>query len=74
MTDIQEKLQEIIIDEEFMRLMPPLSDNEFCSLEQNILVHGCMNPLVLWNGILIDGYNRFNIVTKPLKLFRYSHC
>jgi len=23
-----------------------------------------MNPLVLWDGILIDGYNRYNIVTK----------
>jgi len=33
MNDISEKLQEIIIDEEFMRLMPPLNDNEFCSLE-----------------------------------------
>ena len=62
MYDFSEKLQEIIIDEEFMRLMPPLNDNEYCSLEQDILVHGCMNPLVLWNNILIDGHNRYNIV------------
>ena len=57
-------MHEIIIDEEFQRLLPPLNEREFCRLEENILTYGCMNPLVLWNGILIDGYNRFNIVTK----------
>jgi len=55
---------EIIIDEEFMRLLPPLDKHEFCSLEDDILIYGCMNPLVLWNGILIDGHNRYNIIQK----------
>jgi len=64
MHNFKEKLSEIIIDEEFMRLMPPLNDNEFCSLENDILVHGCMNPLVLWDNILIDGHNRYQIVKK----------
>ena len=62
MNDINERLQEIIIDEEFMRLMPPLNDSEYCSLENDILVHGCLNPLVLWNSILIDGHNRYRII------------
>jgi hypothetical protein len=57
-------MQEIIIDEEFQRLFPPLDEQEFCKLEENILTYGCMNPLVLWEGILIDGHNRYNIVTK----------
>jgi len=57
-------IPEIIIDEEFKRLLPPLDEYSYCSLEENILVYGCMNPLVLWNGILIDGYNRYDIVTK----------
>ena len=64
MHDFNEKLQEIIIDEEFSRLFPQLTDNEYCSLEDDILIHGCMNPLVLWNGILIDGHNRYNIVSE----------
>jgi len=54
----------IVIDEEFRRLLPSLDEHEFCSLEENILVYGCMNPLVLWNDILIDGHNRYSIVTK----------
>ena len=55
---------EIIIDEEFSRLFPPLDERAYCSLEDSILVHGCMNPLVLWDGILIDGHNRYRIVTE----------
>ena len=57
-------LQDIIIDEEFKRLLPPLDGKTFLSLEQSILDYGCMNPLVLWNNILIDGYNRYDILTK----------
>jgi hypothetical protein len=58
------KMQEIIIDEEFKRLLPPLDRNTFESLEESILIYGCMNPLVLWNSVLIDGYNRYEIVMK----------
>ena len=57
-------MHEIIIDEEFQRLLPPLGEREFCRLEEDILTYGCMNPLVLWDGILIDGHNRFKIVMK----------
>jgi len=64
MSEQTTNLPEIIIDEEFQRLLPPLDEQEFCRLEENILTYGCMNPLVLWNGILIDGHNRYNIVTK----------
>jgi len=64
MSESDANFEEIIIDEEFQRLLPPLDERAFCSLEDDILIHGCMNPLVLWNGILIDGHNRFNIVTK----------
>jgi hypothetical protein len=57
------KMPEIIIDEEFKQLLPPLQEQEFDWLERDILEYGCMNPLVLWNNILIDGHNRYEIVT-----------
>jgi len=57
-------LADIIIDEEFKRLLPPLDEQTYLSLEQSILDYGCMNPLVLWNNLLIDGYNRYGILTK----------
>ena len=54
-------MQEIIIDEEFRGLLPALDDDTFQLLEKNVIEHGCREPLVLWNGILIDGYNRYKI-------------
>ena len=54
-------MREIIIDEEFRALLPVLDGETFATLEESILRHGCRDPLVLWNGILIDGYNRFSI-------------
>ena len=54
-------MEEIIIDEEFRILLPILDEETFRLLEESILQHGCRDPLVLWNGILIDGYNRYKI-------------
>lgn len=52
------------IDKEFKDLIPPLSDDEFKQLEENIIEHGCRDPLVIWNGTLIDGHNRYDICTR----------
>ena len=57
-------MQEIIIDEEFKNLLPPLDATTHAWLEENILQHGCREPLVLWEGILIDGHNRYEISRK----------
>jgi len=57
-------MQEIIIDEEFKFLLPPLDKTTYTWLEENILQHGCREPLVLWEGILIDGHNRYEISKK----------
>jgi len=55
---------EIIIDEEFKRLLPALDETTLAWLEENILEYGCREPVVLWNGILIDGHHRYSILTK----------
>lgn len=54
----------IKIDEEFKGLLPELSRATFESLEENILLNGCLDPLVLWGDILIDGHSRYEICTK----------
>jgi len=41
-----------------------LDEKAFADLEADILENGIRDPLVLWEGILIDGYNRFNIAQK----------
>jgi ParB family chromosome partitioning protein len=54
----------MIIDSEFKALIPPLAPEELAQLEANILQDGCRDPLVTWQGILIDGHNRFAICSK----------
>lgn len=52
------------IDPEFKHLIPPLGVDEYRQLEQNILAEGCHDALTVWNGVLLDGHNRFEICTK----------
>lgn len=54
----------ITIDPEFKALIPPLAPDELSQLEANILRDGCRDPLVVWDGILIDGHNRHEICTR----------
>lgn len=56
--------QIIVIDDEFQSLIPPLGDDELAGLEQSIKAEGCRDSLVVWNGILLDGHNRYAICKK----------
>lgn len=49
------------IDKEFKTLIPPLSPKEYEQLEANIIADGCREPIVIWNGYIIDGHNRYEI-------------
>jgi len=49
------------INPEFKSLIPPLAPEELAQLESNILSDGCRDPLVTWQGTLIDGHNRYDI-------------
>jgi len=57
-------MPEITIDEEFKNLLPALDEKTYAMLEESLLENGCMHPLVLWDGILIDGHNRYEICQK----------
>ena len=52
------------IDKEFKTLIPPLSPKEYEQLEANIITDGCREPIVIWNGYIIDGHNRYEICKK----------
>ena len=54
----------ITIDKEFESLIPPLSPEEFQQLEENCVKEGIRDALITWNGILVDGHNRFKIAAK----------
>jgi DNA modification methylase len=52
------------VDPEFQSLIAPLTPEERNQLEANIAAHGCRDAFVVWNGILLDGHNRFEICTR----------
>lgn len=54
----------LTIDPEFQSLIPPLSEDEFSQLEENCKRDGILDSLKVWNGILIDGHNRYSISRK----------
>ena len=52
---------EIIIDQEIKNRLWKLNDTEYENLKQSLINEGCRDALMLWNNILIDGHNRFEI-------------
>lgn len=64
-----EMLKGILIDPGFESVCPPLTEDEFIMLEQNILSDGeVTSPLIMWNNNLIDGHHRRQIILKHPEL------
>ena len=54
---------ELRIDPEFQNKIPPLTDEEYSQLEENIVTAGeVYEPIVTWGGIIVDGHNRWKII------------
>ena len=49
------------INKELRGLIPPLTDDERKLLEESILTNGCRDAIIVWDGTIIDGHNRFDI-------------
>jgi N6-adenosine-specific RNA methylase IME4 len=52
------------IKEEFKKLIPSLTAEEFKQLEANCLEEGIREKIITWNGFIIDGHNRYEIATR----------
>ncbi len=58
-------LSALKIDPEFQGKIPPLTFEELNQLEANILRDGrIINPIIVWEGLIVDGHNRFIIAKK----------
>ena len=67
--------QNITILPELQNLIPPLAEEEFEQLKQNILANGCREPVILWRrdgqSVLVDGHNRYRICTENNAAFEF---
>ena len=58
-------LDALKVDPEFQGKIPPLTFEELNQLEANILRDGrIINPIIVWEGLIVDGHNRFIIAKK----------
>ena len=66
-------LNALKVDPEFQGKIPPLTFEELNQLEANILRDGrIINPIIVWEGLIVDGHNRFIIAKNPPK--HPVHC
>ena len=65
------KLSQLKIDPEFQSKIPPLQFEEEQQLEQNIIAEGrLLNPIITWNGYILDGQN--TVEARRLSLIHIS--
>jgi len=55
---------ELTIDPELKSLLPELTKEERWQLELSLLDNGCLSPLAVWNKVILDGHNRFDLCKK----------
>lgn len=58
---MEKGLRTLAIDPEFRDLISPLTGEEREMLEASVLKEGCETPLTIWNGVIVDGHNRYEI-------------
>lgn len=51
-------------DTEFRHLSPGLPPADYALLEEQLRTYGCLTPLLVWNGRIIDGHLRYDICRK----------
>ena len=67
-------MDRLVIDPEFRDKIPPLTEDEFSLLEENILSDGAVfSPLIVWDGTILDGHNRYEIIQKHPELTYAVH-
>jgi 16S rRNA G966 N2-methylase RsmD len=54
----------LVVKPRFRDLIPPLSEAELSQLESNLKADGCREPLALWDGVIVDGHNRYDLCRK----------
>jgi N6-adenosine-specific RNA methylase IME4/ParB-like chromosome segregation protein Spo0J len=61
---MRKKVNQLIINQNFQNLIPPLSLEELIALEASLKHEGCLHALVVWNNTIIDGHHRYAICSK----------
>lgn len=58
---MEKKIHELKTNEKLATVFPPLDTTEYQMLEDSIIKEGCTDPLIVWDGTIVDGHNRYRI-------------
>lgn len=50
----------LLTDRVFLSLSVPLQPEQERELEESLLLDGCREPIITWNGVIIDGHKRYH--------------
>ena len=59
--NMEKKIYELKTNDRLAALFPPLDSTEYQMLEESIIKEGCTDPLIVWDGTIVDGHNRYKI-------------
>jgi len=68
---MEKKVYDLKTSEKLANVMPALQEAEQELLTQSLLKEGCRDALVVWNGIIVDGNNRYRICREHSIPFAY---
>lgn len=60
----EKEFRQLNSDPEFKNLIRPLRREEYRQLELNLVMEGCREDIIVWNGTIVDGHNRYEICNK----------
>lgn len=58
---IEKDIYELKVNPQFKDLIVPIPDAAFQYLKNSIISQGCREPIIIWNGYIVDGHNRYEI-------------
>lgn len=60
----EKKVYDLKINPKFEKVAPPLATTEDQILTDDLRENGCQFPIIVWNGTIVDGHNRYRICHK----------
>lgn len=54
----------LYIDPAFKALIRPLRRDAYAQLEASLVLDGCREPIIMNNGVIVDGHNRYEICNR----------
>lgn len=69
---MEKDIYRLKINEKFASVTPPLKKCEREMLEKSLIENGCQMPLIVWNGTIVDGHQRYNICREHRIPFTYE--